>query len=260
MTYSGFGRGELLTRDKTAAPAPAPVETRVTAPPPAPTPTPTPVSPPPAPEPLPTPALPARSRGRPKVIGVKALATGAKAIDLLVMGGCDRAFAAGLINWLLQETCGKVVKTVTPRAEEEDSDLDILLRRYRKLHLTTTSIDASMGEADHAAAKRLLDRHGLDMVTRQMRSLAAIDDEFVRKQGFTFPVLQRNWSRLAASSRTAEKLARRDAPAGCRHEPLCQTAEEHSRRYLRELRGSPSAGSRSNPRTTSKPSAPSSEP
>jgi hypothetical protein len=175
-------------------------------------------------------------------VGPKATKAGGRAIDLLVMSGVDRAFASGLIDWLLQEACGKKPVKVQSAPQEEDSDFDLLLRRYRKLHKEVTTVEPTLQTPEVIAAKRLLAKHGLDVVTRQMTTLSGIEDEFIRNQGFTFTVLQRHWSRVASRGRTAEKVARRDAPRGCRHQPPCQTAEEHTRRYLREAGALPSRG------------------
>lgn len=201
-----------------------------------------PVPPPPqasVPLPIPVPTLPARKGAR-KEVGVKARRSGAKAIDLLVMSGVDRTFAAGLIDWLLEEVAGKAPRQTAAMPQEADSDFDLLMRRYRKLHKESTTVEPNVLTPDVIAAKRLLAKHGLDVVTRQMQALADIQDEFVRNQGLTFTVLQRHWSRLATSARTTARQQSRPAPPGCKHSPPCQTAVEHTRRYLREANALPS--------------------
>lgn len=190
-----------------------------------------------APTPVLSPALPSR-KGPAREVGAKARKAGAKAVDLLVMSGVERQFAAGLVDWLLQEACGKVAKPAKAVAvPEDDSDYDLLMRTFRTLHKQATTIEPHLKEPEHICARRLLKKFGIDTVVQQLKTLATIDDHFIQQQGFTFTVLERHWSRVGTARKQQARIEGTGTPAGCTHTPRCRTISEHTRRYLRDANG-----------------------
>lgn len=191
-----------------------------------------------------------------KVVGANHLKAGERLLDALILSGAEPESARLWIHWFLHSVCGRA----QPKDDHIKPELQALLHEFEAIYYDQFGDRPNLGIEERGLATKLLRDHGPGPVIAKLRTLAAIQDPFIRQMGFSFKTVSTQWSRLAAQTRASKKIADRAAPSDCTHMPRCQTATEHTQRWLHDATGSPSPVTASQLRTALKQSARSSDP
>lgn len=114
-----------------------------------------------------------------------------------------------------------------------------ILSQYQRLYLAKYGEEPSVTRATYIEITSLLKQFGPDVVTARLNAFFSWDDPFVEKCGHNLVVFLKQWNRLAADISRRQALHVPPTPADCQHTPKCQSALDHSRKFLAENRPTP---------------------
>lgn len=182
------------------------------------------------------------------VLGPKAQAKAAQFVDWLVMNGMERTMAADKVRVFAEAIAGKKIRL---QPEADTGTLLPVVNYYQELYRAKYHENPIMKTYDFWVFKKLVASAGIDRVKRRMYALATTTDKFLSHLGFTPGTLYDRWTALAEIEHAVQRSA--GAPSDCRHTPRCQTAKEHSQKFLSDVAGSSSSEPDSPRPITSKP-------
>lgn len=113
----------------------------------------------------------------------------------------------------------------------------LMLSVYMPIYRQTFGEAPNVGGREWSILKRLIVKHGPELVEARLRLYLTWTDPWVRAHGHTMPIFERNWDALRAWA--DQKNGVNGTGVQCGHTPRCPSAAKHSQRVVADLRGSP---------------------